>query len=107
MGSRVIIVAGVFIDDALKLAFARDDDVIEALATNRSDHPFAVAVLPRGAPGADHFIEPERRYALAKVVPVDAVLVPEQKSGAAFPRQRFDELLPGPLRGRMGRDADA
>jgi hypothetical protein len=47
----VVVVIGVTLQNLPQMSLAQDDEVIEALAPDRSDQPFRKAVLP-GCPGA-------------------------------------------------------
>jgi hypothetical protein len=39
MGARVMVIAEVTLQDAAQVSLAQDEDVVEALAANRTDHP--------------------------------------------------------------------
>jgi multidrug resistance efflux pump len=47
--------------DAAQMALVEDHKVIQALATNRTDHALDVSVLPRGAWGRDDLSDYHRR----------------------------------------------
>ncbi len=47
MGTRVVIVFEVVLENVLEVAFADDDDVIEAFAADGPDESFDVRILPR------------------------------------------------------------
>src|SRR6266567_6272083 len=47
MRSDLVVIAGISSQDPAQMRLARDDNVVEALAPNRSDQPFGKTVLPR------------------------------------------------------------
>ena len=46
MCSGMLVIRAITCDQPLEAAAAEDDDVIETLASNRSDEPFGVGILP-------------------------------------------------------------
>ena len=57
MRAGIIIIAHVCVDHSLKLILVDRDDVIGTFAPDGSNDALAVAVLPRGASGADDLIK--------------------------------------------------
>ena len=57
MRAGIIIIANVCIDDPLELILVDRDDVVGAFAPDGPNDALAVAVLPRGASGADDLIK--------------------------------------------------
>jgi hypothetical protein len=54
MGPRVVVVRQICGQDAAQPVFGHDEDVIETLASNGTDNPLGIRVLPRGTrSGAD------------------------------------------------------
>ncbi|HEY6418047.1 MAG TPA: hypothetical protein VIX59_03505 [Candidatus Binataceae bacterium] len=49
MGPHLIVIHSVGLQDTAQVRFAEHDEVIERFATDRSDEPFNVRVLPRRA----------------------------------------------------------
>jgi len=47
MRSDLVVIAGIGLQDPTQVSLAHDDEMIEALAPDRSDQPFGKAVLPR------------------------------------------------------------
>jgi len=45
--SDFIVIVSIILQSLTQVTFAQDDEVIEALAPDRSDQPFSKAVLPR------------------------------------------------------------
>ena len=59
MGSGAVIVREVRGQDATQVAFAQNDDMIEALTPDRTDEPFHERILPRFAPACGGSFERE------------------------------------------------
>jgi hypothetical protein len=76
---------------------AEHDGVIQALASNGSDQPLDIRVLPRRPRGGDDFFEAEAVNPLSEPRPVDPVSIPEEILRRVRPGEGFDDLLGGPL----------
>ena len=59
MGSSAVIVREVRGQDATQVAFAQNDDMIEALTPDRTDEPFHERILPSSAPACGGSFERE------------------------------------------------
>src|SRR5262245_20635789 len=90
---------------AAQSAFIGDNDVVEALATNRPDQPLRVGVLPRRSWSREDVFDPEcrgrRRPCVARRIPIA-----NQISWRLVPRKSFAQLLRGPRRRGTGGDGD-
>jgi hypothetical protein len=75
------------------MALVEDHDVIQTLATDRTDHALDASVLPRGSWGRNDFRDPHRSDSLAKVLAIRGVTVAQQIARSGVPRKRFG--LPG------------
>src|SRR6266849_6316749 len=76
------------------------NDVIQALAANRSDQSFYIWILPRRSRRRDHFFDP---HALREGNPFSSenrISIPDQIL-RRFPWKRFSNLLRRPLFARM------
>ena len=98
MAASLVVVGRVLQKDADEMTFTKCDDLIGALAANRSDDALPVRVLPRRFPGADHLLDIQRRHLLPKHPAVDRVPVAMKVSRhLAVAREGFDDLLCGPF----------
>src|SRR5258706_5472687 len=88
------------------MCLAEDNDVVQALAPDRSDQPLGKAILPgRGwcnwlisdAPGAKSACDNGA---------VDPIAVPDHVTRSTVPRKCLGDLARNPFRGRMCCDAD-
>src|SRR3989442_14951600 len=64
--------------DASQMPLGENDDVVQALASHRTNEPLGERVLPRAVRGRDDFTDPHPLDALAKRVLVDAVAIAEK-----------------------------
>jgi hypothetical protein len=97
----VMIVSEVPGQEPPQISLVQDDHVVQACAADTPDEPFDRGVLPR-TPGGDHDIfDPHVPYPLPKSGTVDAVTIASQMPWGLVPRERVDDLLGRPLRGRV------
>ena len=99
VGPVIVIMGEVFPQQPPCMCLVNNDDVIEALATQGSDHPFAGAVLPRaskaGLFGSDAQALDESLHGSKH-----RVVVKEEEAGQVVERESLPELLLHP--GRRG-----
>ena len=86
---------------AIQAPFVESNDVIQALAANRADHPFDIATLPGRARGRKHLLDAHCLPLLNELPPEDPITIPQQIAGSGVPGKGFAQLLRGPLGGRM------
>jgi hypothetical protein len=75
-----------------ELTVAKNDDVGEALAADRADHPLHEGILPGGAWGREDLADPQALDAPHELLAVDTVTITEQVGRRRLIRKRFDEL---------------
>src|SRR5262245_16388225 len=85
--------------DAPQVPLAENDDMVQALASHRTDEPLREGVLPRAARGRQDFTDAHALRALAKRGAVDAVAIAQEVDGGGVVRKGVDDLLSGPVRG--------
>src|SRR4030095_4320939 len=90
---------------AAQSAFIGNDDVVEALATNRPDQPLHVGVLPRRSWSREDFFDPECRGRRRPSVE-RRIAIANQISWRLVPRKRFAQLLRSPRRRGTVGDSD-
>ena len=93
MGPRLVVVGEVALQDTSQVLLVEDDDVIEALAPDASDHSFAERILPRTSCGGENFLDPESLDRARELAPVDAVAVAQKVSWAMFGFAEGDRLF--------------
>lgn len=67
------------------------------------EQTFHVRILPRSPRRNDHFLDAHVLHPVTEVLAVDAVAVAKQKTRNFLERERFDDLLSGPLGSRVCR----
>jgi hypothetical protein len=77
------------------------DDVIEALAPDRSDESFDVGVLPGGARRRQDFLNADGIHVIERMI-----TIADEISRHLVPGERVAKLLHGPGSRRMLRDGD-
>src|SRR3984893_11897326 len=88
------------------MSLARDNDVVQTLAPDRSDQPFHKAILP-GRGWCNWLISDAHGAKSARDNgAVDPIAVPDHITRSFIPRECFCDLARNPFRGRMRCDAD-
>ena len=95
-----MIVVEVSSENPQQVLFIENDEMIEALATDRSDDSLDVRILPGTLPGGDDLLYAQIRHAAAEVAAVDPVAIPQKEPGSLVPGKGFDDLLCGPFQQR-------
>src|SRR5262245_1977001 len=75
MRAAPMIIADIGRKNPSEMRLIDDDDVIEALASDRSDQPFDVGVLPRTGRSRDDVRDADASYAPSELLAVDAIAV--------------------------------
>ena len=78
------------------------DHMIEQVASDTANNPFAVAILPRTPWRNLYLFEADVLDTLLKMITVDAVPVPEQVSRCALPGTGVNDLLGRPRKIPLG-----
>ena len=88
------------------MCFAQDNDVVQALAPDRSDQPFGKSILP-GRGWCNWLISDAHGAKSARDNgAVDPIAVPDHITRSSIPRKCLGELACNPLGGRAPRDVD-
>lgn len=99
----IVQVAG---ENSSGVACIQYDYMIKAVASQRSDQPFDVGILPRTPQRAQNLFDAQTPNAPAECFPIYRVAIPKQIFRSAIPREGFDNLLARPLRGRILGDVE-
>ena len=106
MRAGFVIVTEVIFKYSGQVVVIDDDQMIQALATNASDHAFHVAILPRTPWCCAHLLDAHSFDSRSERFAVDSGMVSNHKTRRAVFRKGFDHLLSGPNRCRMLRDVE-
>ena len=75
MDSPPMVEIDVRTDNAAQVPLVKDNDVVQALSTERPDNPFGVRILPRTPRCGDHFFDIETAHTPTEPRAVDAVAI--------------------------------
>jgi hypothetical protein len=77
--------------------------MIQALASNRTNHGLDIYPLPGGSRGGKDFVDSHAGYLSAEVIAVDGIAIAQQVSRELVKGKGFPQLLSRPLGGGVGR----
>src|SRR5215831_10473592 len=106
MGAKSVIVSDICREHPLEMPVVEDNDMIEYVATDTSNEPLAVGILPGTARGNFDFFDAHVLDVLLKMLTVDRVAVSQQVTWGRIPGKRLNDLLDGPLRRWMFGDVE-
>ncbi len=86
------------------MSLVQNEEVVEALAADRSDNPFHERILPGRAWGDEDLANPHPLDSPRELIAVDRVSITEQEPWRRIVRERLDELPSCP--GRRGMVGD-
>jgi hypothetical protein len=87
-----------------EVAFAEYNDVVKAFPSDRTDQPFSISILPRGARRCRSIADAYRSESADKDLAIGAVPVPNEIAGSLFPPAGFRDLICDPFCGWMCSD---
>ena len=106
MSTASMVVVHVLPKHSPEVPLIKDDHMVEALASDRSNHPLDVRVLPgRPSCGLD-LLDAKRRYPTCEIESVDPVSISDEISRSCFPWKSLGDLLAGPRRSRVRGDIE-
>jgi hypothetical protein len=106
MRTPVMIILEISSQKPPQMALVQDNHVVQAFAADTPDQPLDVRILPR-TPWGDHdLLDPHMLYPLPKGSAIDAVPIAQEIPRGLVPREGINDLLGGPLRGRMLGDVE-
>ena len=82
------------------MSLAKDDEVIETLASDRSDQPFSEAILPRRSRRNRLVSDTHSTNAALSDVAIDAIIISDEVTWRFIPRECLSELKCNPICGR-------
>ena len=106
MRAYLIVVFHVRQQHVTKMSFAQDDNMIDAFPADRTDQPFSIAVLPRGARRRWSITNTHRSKSSDEGVTIGPIPITDQIARSSFPATCFRDLICDPFRGRMRCDAN-
>src|SRR5258708_7317229 len=105
MRAGPIVIFHVTEQQVTEVAFAEYNDVVKAFSSDRTDQPFSICVLPRGARRRRSVANAYRSESADKDLTIGPVLVSNEIVGSLFPPACFRDLICDPFCGWMRCDA--
>ncbi len=106
MRAVAMVVADVFREQSLQMAFIERDDVVQQIAPAAFDPTLRHTILPGTFERGPHWAHLQRSNGYGNLEPVLRIPVEDQKPGGRFKRKRFPQLLDDPHARRMPGDVE-
>ncbi len=86
--------------------FTKNNHMIQAFTTNRTDHAFDVSALPRRPRSTEDFFDIHDGDLIAELVAIDPVSISQQIAWRGIERKSFQHLVGSPFRRGMSCDVE-
>src|SRR6202021_3597928 len=93
MRAYLIIIFEIRQKDMTEVPLSEHDNVVKAFPSDRTDSPFSISVLPRGARRRRSIADAHRSESAHKNLPIGAVPVTNEIAGGLFPPAGFRYLI--------------
>src|SRR6516225_1550888 len=103
MGSRWVIVIQIRTKNTTERDFIEHEHMVQALAPSGTDDALDVGPLPEGSRGAQNFVDTHVSHLFSEGIAEDSIAVAQQVARELVKGAGSSQLLPGPLRGGVGR----
>src|SRR6202045_3135615 len=105
MRAGPIVIFHVAEQQVTEVALAEHNNVVKAFPSDRTDQPFGICILPRGARRRRSIADAYRSESADKNLTIGAVPVTNEIAGSLFPPACFRDLICDPFCGWMRCDA--
>src|SRR6202035_4554543 len=105
MRAGLIVIFHVTEQQVTEVALAEYNNVVKAFPPDRTDQPFSISILPRGARRRRSIANAYRSESADEDLTIGAVSVTNEIAGSLFPPACFRDLICDPFCGRMRCDA--
>src|ERR1700726_3264076 len=105
MRAGPIVIFPVTEQQVTEVALAEYKNVVKAFPSDRTDQPFSISILPRGARRRGSIADAYRSESADKNLTISAVPVTNEIAGSLLPPACFRDLICDPFRGWMRCDA--
>src|SRR5260370_6326654 len=106
MRSDVVVIAGIGSQNSAQMRLAQDNDVVQALAPDRSDQPLGKAILPRRGRCGRLVPDAHGSQSACDDGAIDPIAITDYVKRSTVPRKGLGDLACDPLRRRVGCDVD-
>jgi hypothetical protein len=97
---RLCVIPEILLESLSEMVFIHHDHMIEALATNRTDHPLDKGILPGGPRRRENLLSAEVKDGPCGLASVDSISISQDELWSRIPRERLDQLAGSPIRRR-------
>jgi len=101
MSSALIVIPLIRAQQIAKMRLAEDNDMVEAITSDRADEPLRISILPWRAWRDRPIPNAHRPHALNEPGAVNTVPITDHVSRRIPPAKRLSDLLRNPFGGRM------
>src|SRR4249919_3778050 len=105
MRAGLIVIFHVTEQQVTEVALSEYDNVVKAFPADRTDQPFSISILPRGARRRRSIADAYRSESANKDLTIGSVPVTNEIAGSLFPPACFRDLICDPFSGWMRCDA--
>src|SRR6476660_4389584 len=105
MRPYLVVITHVRQQDVTEVSLAEYNNLVKALPSDRTDQPFGICVLPRGARRRRPVADAYRSESANKDLAIGPVPVPNEIAGSLFPAAGLRDLICDPFCGWMRCDA--
>src|SRR5258708_36530692 len=102
VSSDLVVIAGIRLEGAAQGSFTHDHNMVEALAPDRSDEPFDMAILPRRARCGRMVTDSQGPQSAMDDCTVRPDAIPKEIARGLLPGERLGDVPGRPFRGRVG-----
>ncbi len=106
VSSGAIVIVGIGLQHAAQMRLAENDQMVQALSSDRSDQPFNVGVLPRRTGCRGTIPDPHGSDTPPEHLSVGAIAITDEVGGRRIPRKGFRDLAGDPVGRWIGGDSD-
>jgi hypothetical protein len=89
-----------------EVPLSEHNNVVKAFPSDRTDQPFGISILPRGAWRRWSVANAHRSKSSDEDIAIGPIAIADQIVGSPFPAESFRNLICNPFRGRMRCDAE-
>src|ERR1700694_5991058 len=106
MRAYLIIIFQVRQQYVTEVPLSEHNNVVKAFPSDRTDQPFGVSILPRGAWRRWSVANAHRSKSSDEDIAIGLIAIADQVAGSPFPAEGFRNLICNPFCGRMRCDAE-
>ena len=92
----MMVMGEVAVQDAAQMPLAEDENVIQALASGRTDQALHEGILPGTVRRGENFLDSHAPHSVAELLTVNLVTVAQEIGRSGVVREGVQDLLSGP-----------